>query len=294
MKKPNFFIIGAPKCSTTSWAAWLSQHPEIFFSTYKEPHFFNFDEPNYHFVSSLADYESLFSGANDAHKAIGEGSTFYLFSEVAVQNILSYCPSAKFIICVRNPVEMAYALHGEMVWTGEENVFDFKKAWELNSERMKGLSVTKWAKAPSHLAYGESCKLGKQVQRVFDTVNSENIHVIVLDDIKKNPRDEYRKVLKFLNVSDDGFNDFTPRNTSKTLRSPMLMESMRIIGAVKNRLGIKKGFGVANSLMMHSRSGGPRKPLSDDMRIILEDHFKDDVRLLSNILGRDLMHWVRP
>ncbi|MBI3756314.1 MAG: sulfotransferase, partial [Deltaproteobacteria bacterium] len=30
MKKPNFFIVGAPKCGTTAMYEYLKQHPEIF------------------------------------------------------------------------------------------------------------------------------------------------------------------------------------------------------------------------------------------------------------------------
>jgi len=30
MNKPNFFILGAPKCGTTSLAGWLSERPNIF------------------------------------------------------------------------------------------------------------------------------------------------------------------------------------------------------------------------------------------------------------------------
>ncbi len=37
--KPNFFILGAPKCGTTSVAAWLKQHPAIFIAATKESNF---------------------------------------------------------------------------------------------------------------------------------------------------------------------------------------------------------------------------------------------------------------
>ena len=40
---PNFFIIGAPKCGTTSLAAWLAEHPAIYMSQIKEPHYFSSD-----------------------------------------------------------------------------------------------------------------------------------------------------------------------------------------------------------------------------------------------------------
>jgi hypothetical protein len=39
--RPQFFIVGAPKCGTTAMCHYLSQHPEIFISTPKEPHFFD-------------------------------------------------------------------------------------------------------------------------------------------------------------------------------------------------------------------------------------------------------------
>ena len=41
---PNFIVIGASKCGTTSLYAYLKQHPEIFLSHIKETHFFSFDE----------------------------------------------------------------------------------------------------------------------------------------------------------------------------------------------------------------------------------------------------------
>src|SRR5579871_6019552 len=59
--KPNFFIIGAPKCATTSMAAWLAAHPYIFMSPKKEPHFFNTDERQE--VSDLEEYMRLFQDA---------------------------------------------------------------------------------------------------------------------------------------------------------------------------------------------------------------------------------------
>ena len=44
MKTPNFFILGAPKCGTTSLASWLSTHPNAYMSSQKEPFFFDTDE----------------------------------------------------------------------------------------------------------------------------------------------------------------------------------------------------------------------------------------------------------
>lgn len=43
MKRPNFFIIGAPRCETTSLYMWLREHPNIHMSPVKEPHFYSTD-----------------------------------------------------------------------------------------------------------------------------------------------------------------------------------------------------------------------------------------------------------
>ena len=39
MTKPNLLIIGAAKSGTTSLHNYLNQHPDIFMSAHKEPHF---------------------------------------------------------------------------------------------------------------------------------------------------------------------------------------------------------------------------------------------------------------
>ena len=65
MFKPNFFILGAPKCGTTSMAKWLSEHPEIFMSKYKEPHYYNTD--NRRVVVNHQHYLSLFKKIKQTH-----------------------------------------------------------------------------------------------------------------------------------------------------------------------------------------------------------------------------------
>ena len=60
MRSPDFFIVGGPKCGTTSLAAWLGEHPKVFMSSYKEPHYFNTDDKRV--VDTLDYYRSLFFG----------------------------------------------------------------------------------------------------------------------------------------------------------------------------------------------------------------------------------------
>ena len=239
MKKPNFFIIGAPKCGTTSMARWLSEHPNIYMSPVKEPNFFNTDD-QWTVTRTLRQYEALFRNAGPEHVAVGEASVWYLFSRVAVPNILTYCKEPKFIVMVRNPIEMAYSLHQQELLSGNEHIKDFRKAWELQPERAKGLEISRFCVEPKRLLYGPACKLGEQLERLWSLVPEERVLVIVLDDVKENPRREYLRVLEFLGVPDDGRNIFPVYNPAQEYRLPRLGKAIALVGRTVGML--KKKF----------------------------------------------------
>ena len=62
MKKPNLFIVGKPKCGTTTLSSFLKHHPEIFMSTPKEPNYFCTDfhkeKDRYHKGSKYFSFET--------------------------------------------------------------------------------------------------------------------------------------------------------------------------------------------------------------------------------------------
>ena len=41
VRLPNFVVVGAPKCGTTSLYHYLRQHPEVFLPSQKELHYFS-------------------------------------------------------------------------------------------------------------------------------------------------------------------------------------------------------------------------------------------------------------
>src|SRR3954447_2840371 len=125
---PNFFIVGAPKAGTTSLYHYLDQHPQIYMSAIKEPHFFasevrkdNFDAglrrgiadqtrglpeflagPMSHkrfagIVTDWEDYVRLFANAGK-EPALGEASVCYLWSPTAPEHIASRVPNAKILV----------------------------------------------------------------------------------------------------------------------------------------------------------------------------------------------------
>ncbi len=297
MKKPNFFIIGAPKCGTTSLAAWLAEHPNIYMSPVKEPHFYNADLGNAKITRH--EYELLFTIATNDHKAIGEASTSYLFSRVAVPSIEKELPNSRYIVMVRNPVDMAYSCHEQLFFLGYENIKDFAEAWRLSEERAKGCAVSPWCHEPKLLDYKSVCCLGGHLERLFHSVPRERVLVLVLDDVKANPRREYLKVLDFLDVSDDGRLGFPVKNTAKERHWLWLQKAVQGVGktsaTVKEWLGIPrtKGTGFLQAINRKNTKYRRRTPLSNDLRRELIHYFEQDIRLLSHLLDRDLSMWTK-
>ena len=295
--KPNFFILGAPKCGTTSIAAWLRQHPAIFIPVMKEPNFFNTDDnqdPIYG-VTTLDAYEALFAAATVTQPAIGEASVFYLSSAVAVANILRYQPDARFIVMLRNPIDMAPALHAEMLILGLENVRDFQIAWNLQDDRRHGRNVPalsgSWRRL---LLYADICALGTQLQRLFAAVPRDRVLTILLDDVIADPRREYVRALRFLGAHDDFRQEFLVYNGARVIRWPRLTRALFLAISIKERIGIRLNLDLWRRVSDRNVFTTPRESLPRAVTDMLRCHFADEVALLSHLLGRDLQHWLAP
>lgn len=291
MKKPDFFIIGAPKCGTTSLAAWLAEHPQIYMSPAKEPHHFNTDHKHV-IVKDRRDYERLFEKANDQHHAVGEASVWYLYSQEAVSNIESYVTNARYVVCLRNPIEMVYSLHEQLIVAGYENEQNFEAAWFLQDERMQGKLIPALCREPDFLNYGAVCSLGAQLERLYAYVPRDRVLPLLLDDIRHDPRAAYLRVLEFLNAEGDERSDFSVRNPAKTLRAPGVMKLVRLMGGLKRSLGLRHSLGVLNAINRKNIRYRARAPMPVAMVPILEDYFREDVQKLGRLIDRDLSHWL--
>ncbi|MBE9490623.1 MAG: sulfotransferase domain-containing protein [Bacteroidetes bacterium] len=293
-KTPNFFIIGAPKCGTTSMAKWLSEHPNIFMSKIKEPHYYNKDHKHI-IVGNKKDYFSLFKDTNEEHKIVGEASVWYLYSKVAVKNIVNDVlikKNVKFLVMVRNPIKMAYSLHEQQVFNLNEPEKDFRKAWFLQEKRKQNKNIGFTTRDSQLLLYGNICKLGVQVQRLFDIVPREQVKIIVLDDVKETPLIVYKDVLSFLDLPDYRLTNFSAMNTAKVRKSNFIALFVKILGKIKNMLKIKKGFGILNKTNELNLRNRERQKLDVDTEDILKKYFKEDINLLSKLIKRDLSHWI--
>lgn len=286
MKRPNFFIIGAPKCGTTALTSWLGENPHIYFSPVKEPHFYSDDLKNRQ-VKTKKQYDQLFKKVNPNHLAVGEASVWYLYSEKAVPNILKDDPCAKFIVCLRNPVDLAFSLHGQQLLNKNESISSFEEAWKAQLRRKEGENIPPLCSDPSFLLYGPACELGRQLERLYHWVDPNRVHVIFLDDIKDNPHGTYQKILKFLGVPDDGRSEFPIVNPASETRFSVLAKTIKLASLARRKLKMPPlGTGILEKLSHVNRKKAIRESMSNGMREELERYFLNDIEKIKKMTGK--------
>jgi len=294
VKEPNFFILGAPKGGTTSLAEWLNSHPNIYMSPYKEPHYYSNDY-NRGYYTNREKYLSLFNNVSNEHKIIGEASTGYLYSKVAVQNILKELngKDLKKLVMLRAPHEMAYSLHGEMVSLGEEPEKNFEKAWFLEEQRKITKKKFFFNRDIQTLFYPSICRVGEQMERLFKLVDREKVKVIFLEDLKNNELNTYKDILNFLELEYDGKIDFATLNSARASKSKLLNIILLSIVRLKMKLGIEKNIGLGFFTWFKRKNlvKVKRKKLDIVFEKKLKTYFKEDIKLLEKLLDRNLSHW---
>ena len=314
---PFAFIVGAPRCGTTTLAGFLQQHPEVCFSAVKEPHFFSrdhLDGLSGDEVERLVDEEYLqrfFGHCSGTEKLRAEGSVTYLYTPERMAPILKLWPDSKFIIALRDPLAMLPSLHQRLLVTGDENITDFRTAWSKIGERAKGKSIPRSAIDPRFLRYDEAGAFGRNVERFLAAVGRERCHIILFDDLVADPEATYRNLCGFLGLDPWPGTDFGIRRINKTFRIGWLQRLLKrppkavrtVLAGEKFRTREKKldagegraitaVFKVRKRLLDWNKVPAKREPLDPQVRLQVIDRLRDDVILLSKVIDRDLSHWL--
>ncbi len=255
----------------------------------KEPDFFDTDRRQ-NFTTDEAGYARYFRACHDGHDVIAEASTSYLRSDVAIEAIERFSPGSKFVVGLRNPVDMAFSWHGQAVFESWETELDFERAWRLQELRRRGEQVPPGCTEPRDLLYADVCMLGRQVERLVAAVGRDRVCVYTIDELA-DPANVYRRVVAFAGLEDDGRREFPVHNVAKEVPR-WLSRSHRWVSDWKRRAGLAdRGFGVITALT--SRLARDRSTtMSAELRAELTDFFRDDVAMLSRVTGLDLSAWV--
>jgi hypothetical protein len=298
---PDFFVVGAPRCGTTSICAWLASHPEICFSRPKEPHYFS----NLGGGAGSAggdlqrDYlDRCFGHRRPEHRRAGEGSVSTLYSPQAIERILALAPRARFIAMLRDPLEMLRSYHLRMLYLLEEDEPELATAWRLQAARARGERLPRLCTEPRLLQYTEAGSLGTWLEELLRRAGPEQCLAVVYDDLAADPAKVYERVLRFLDLEPDGRSYFRGKQRSRGYRSRLLQELLFKPPPLLARLA-----GVRTSARSHPEAeaagagaGADRRPRSAARRWL-----RDRLRAAGPAvvrLRKRLVHWndvdVRP
>ena len=292
MRKPNFLIVGAAKCGTTSLFEYLRRHPDVYMPGCKELSYFaGKDETD---VGTFDDYLKFFSNAKNKSR-VGEASGAYLYSSSAPLKIASALgKSTKIIILLRNPIEMAHSLWAHNRKISVEHLA-FEEALAAEATRMNDQYFASQIKIWLYqFAYVDRAKYAKQVERYLDTFSRKNVKIYIFEKFFDNLIESLQDVYEFLEI-DTAFKlpKYNRYNVAGDVRSKYVRslyteekiwtEPLRWFLPVLLRRTI---IGWAHRLNSKPRQ---RSPISPELRNRLKAEFAQSISDLEKLLDLQLV-----
>jgi len=296
--KPNYFVIGAAKCGSSSLCAMLGKHPDVFMTEPKEPKFFNVPTV---YAKGYDWYESLFASAN-GKRMLGEGTASYaaraIFPEVPGR-IREYAPEAKFIYIVRHPLEKIASMWVESAtWSRE--------TWEIH---LGHLGEKKYATIqPSFnkaLREGrdvlvDSANYWNELQAFWQHFPREQTLVVFFEEFKQDPQPILRECFSFLGVDETvdipsihlnpSTAKYLPNKGLGTIRSnPVLHGGYNVVRGL-----LPKPLRIKLSRRFLTTKVEERPQYDPETLAWLVDFLKEDSRKLLEYCGRPADYWQFP
>ena len=291
---PDFHIVGAAKCGTTTLAAYLARHPGVHLSRRKEPEFFAKGSP---VAADTEHYKNLFS--NSLGKLAGEASTIYSRAphfEGVPGRIAQATPNAKIIYIVREPVYRAHAdcAMVQRFWYNTHREQRFSPSFEeaIGSSDPLMNSVI------------DTGRFHFQLSQYLECFPRENIYVVDMDSLVTSPRTVLPPVLRFLGAvepADDDFytelrknrrHDFEAKTRRARLRR--FLSRLPLAGMLRNVLpDSAKEFVYTAMQDRVSLADVTLPPMQESTFLRLRDFYADDSRLLARDFGIDTERWSR-
>lgn len=294
MKLPDFFIVGAPKCGTTTLYNWLGEHPHIY-APHKEPCFFSQDiYPTAHLPShipSLEAYSAIFSLSSSEHRVSGEATPKYLYSDMALDSLARLCPEARIIVCVRNPLDLVLSFHGQKLRDGEEVDADFVKAWR-RTVAPGGEVLSRAPIVNGRINYVFWGAFGERLVRLHEVFPRSRILVLTLSELELSPAATYGRVLDFLQVEPRKEIHFAAYNRGYRIKwLALYMAIIRLkrfssptVRLIHSVLG-GRGLGIIRLLNRLGSSPADHGGIPADIRAEMRSVFSRDVTLAESFLG---------
>ncbi len=302
---PNFFILGAPKCGTTSLYTLLESHPDVFLPKVKEPNFFDRDKA---FSKGLAFYTRTYFPDADRYPLRGEATPSYFSHPEVVGPRLSAIYGdrvPKFIIILREPAARAFSHYEHRYRMGRDLEASFDRALELEESGADGQDR-------QYFAGGLYASL---LTEWFKQFPAENFQVFLMEELIGQQERVLGDILEFLSVREtlDEFDKLPKINTANTPKFPTLFRLMRfartsdglLARALKNSIKLIMPFSQHGKfkkrlyrMNIPSDSAAsitglePKRSINPETQRRLRERYRPEIERLQTMLGKDLSNWL--
>ena len=106
--RPEFMLVGGMKCGSTSFARYLSAHPQVRLPGPKEPHYWSW----HRFPARYQDFfvnETPITDPGPGQWVSGEFSTSSLIHPLVPRRVAANLPGLRIFVLLRNPADRAYS-----------------------------------------------------------------------------------------------------------------------------------------------------------------------------------------
>lgn len=315
------FVVGAPRCGTTSLANFLKPHPDIRFPILKEPHYFA-----QHDLRALSDAElrreveseylaRFFPHSPNTAPIAADCSVSYLYAPEQLEPATRIWPRSRFIVSLRDPMEMIPSLHQRLVSLGDETLTSFEDAWSAVPDRAAGRRIPPSCVEPRWLRYDQAGCYATYIERLFAAVGRERCTVLLFDDLAANPRHQYRRLMDFLDLPPlEETVNFAPRRASYGVRFHWLQRLLKrpprrlwkyLSGPYQQKRERKLDrdetdspaldtiFAIRKRLLHWNRVPLQKQPPPLWVQEEIRSHLKGEIERLGRLIGRDLDHWLQ-
>ena len=199
--KPDFIVIGAMKCATSTAHVQLGQQPGVFMTEPKEPNFFSDDSQ---YAQGLDYYQSLFASAKEGD-ICGESSTHYSKLPTyphTVARLKQHLPDCKFIYIIRHPIERLISQYIHE-WTQRVISCSIDEAIETH---------------PELVAYSQ---YSMQIKPYLENFSRDQFLFVFFERMAQNPQAEMERICRFIGYhrqSDVIVNDTQENRSSSRMR----------------------------------------------------------------------------
>ncbi len=293
---PDFLIIGAARSGTTALASFLAEHPDVFVSDPKEPHFLAFPEGAPRFtgpgdddlvnrvaVRGEAAWRGLFAGRHERRR--GEGSVTTLChpasSIPAIQRLCA--PGCRLIVLLRDPVDRAFSSWQYLRSRGHE-AGTFEECLAAEESRTRAGWSHMWQ-------FSRLSRYGEQLAPFAETFGNRLLPVLQ-EELAADPAGQLRRVLEFLDVDPDV--DIDP---ARRVNEGGLPRSRVVTGALNLLRRSPRSRRLVRLAVPHGRrerirsATQQRTTIDPGTRARLAETFADDLSDLRRLIDRDLSLW---